>query len=47
MLRRSKQIKENKEQFASFDDLHQDQRPILCRNSERNLIVSVGTRAEA
>ena len=46
-MRHSKQITEDKEQFAAFDDLHQDQRPILCRNSERNLIVSTRTRAEA
>ena len=25
---------------VSYDDLQQDQRPILCRNSERNLIVA-------
>lgn len=46
-MRGSKQITEDKEQFAAFDDLHQDQRPILCRNSERNLIVGTCTRAEA
>ena len=46
-MRRSKQITEDKEQFAAFDDLHQDQRPILCRNSERNLIVGASARGKA
>ena len=36
-MRGSKQITEDKEQFAAFDDLHQDQ---------RNLIVGTCMRAE-
>ena len=46
-MRRRKQITEGKEQYAGYDDLQQDQRPILCRNSERNLIVGSERHDEA
>ena len=34
-----KRQNDSETQLVSYDDLQQDQRPILCRISERNLIV--------
>ena len=39
MIGNRKRQNKSETKLVSYDDLHQDQRPILCRISERNLIV--------
>lgn len=36
-----KQLTDNDSQLGAYDDLQQEQRPILCRISERNLIITL------